>query len=132
MAHQPVRKRAITNPPARARSGSRRARSLYSHPWKMTETSHRTTATTAVRIARMISSTRRPRETSKRANWVDKADLLVPLARWLLYVLFGTPRDYHDPMSDTRLRDHLRSQLAGLKQTGLYKRERLIQTPQGP
>src|SRR3954468_10927028 len=35
-------------------------------------------------------------------------------------------------MSDTRLRDHLRSQLGQLKETGLYKRERLIQTPQGP
>ena len=34
-------------------------------------------------------------------------------------------------MSDTRLRDHLRTQLAGLKETGLYKKERLIQTPQG-
>lgn len=34
-------------------------------------------------------------------------------------------------MSDTYLRDHLRTQLAQLKQTGLYKRERLIQTPQG-
>ena len=35
-------------------------------------------------------------------------------------------------MSDTRLRDHLRTQLAGLKETGLYKKERLIQSPQGP
>jgi glycine C-acetyltransferase len=34
-------------------------------------------------------------------------------------------------MSDTTLRDHLRTQLGQLKQTGLYKRERLIQTPQG-
>ena len=34
-------------------------------------------------------------------------------------------------MSDNRLRDHLRTQLAGLKETGLYKKERLIQTPQG-
>src|SRR5436190_23319146 len=34
-------------------------------------------------------------------------------------------------MSDTRLRDHLRTQLEQLKQTGLYKRERLIQSPQG-
>jgi glycine C-acetyltransferase len=34
-------------------------------------------------------------------------------------------------MSDIRLRDHLRGQLDTLKQTGLYKRERLIQTPQG-
>ncbi|HVK12462.1 MAG TPA: glycine C-acetyltransferase [Gemmataceae bacterium] len=34
-------------------------------------------------------------------------------------------------MSDTPLRDHLRTQLAGLKETGLYKKERLIQTPQG-
>ena len=35
-------------------------------------------------------------------------------------------------MSDPRLRDHLRTQLGQLKETGLYKRERLIQTPQGP
>src|SRR3954451_14899164 len=35
-------------------------------------------------------------------------------------------------MSDTNLRDHLRAQLGQLKETGLYKRERLIQTPQGP
>jgi glycine C-acetyltransferase len=34
-------------------------------------------------------------------------------------------------MSDTTLRDHLRTQLGRLKETGLYKRERLIQTPQG-
>ncbi|HJZ90340.1 MAG TPA: glycine C-acetyltransferase [Gemmataceae bacterium] len=34
-------------------------------------------------------------------------------------------------MSDTTLRDHLRTELVQLKQTGLYKRERLIQTPQG-
>src|SRR5919107_50617 len=34
-------------------------------------------------------------------------------------------------MSDTRLRDHLRTQLGQLKETGLYKRERLIQSPQG-
>jgi glycine C-acetyltransferase len=34
-------------------------------------------------------------------------------------------------MSDTKLRDHLRTQLGQLKETGLYKRERLIQTPQG-
>src|SRR6476619_4640482 len=37
----------------------------------------------------------------------------------------------HEAMSDLRLRDHLRTQLDQLKQTGLYKRERLIQTPQG-
>src|SRR4249920_1467097 len=35
-------------------------------------------------------------------------------------------------MSDIKLHDHLRTQLEQLKQTGLYKRERLIQTPQGP
>src|SRR3954470_11618395 len=35
-------------------------------------------------------------------------------------------------MSDIKLRDYLRTQLGQLKQTGLYKRERLIQTPQGP
>ena len=34
-------------------------------------------------------------------------------------------------MSDIKLRDHLRTQLEQLKQTGLYKRERLIQSPQG-
>jgi len=34
-------------------------------------------------------------------------------------------------MSDLRLRDHLRTELDQLKQTGLYKRERQIQTPQG-
>jgi glycine C-acetyltransferase len=34
-------------------------------------------------------------------------------------------------MSDTRLRDHLRTQIEQLKQTGLYKRERLIQSKQG-
>jgi glycine C-acetyltransferase len=34
-------------------------------------------------------------------------------------------------MSDTKLRDHLRTQIGQLKQTGLYKSERLIQTPQG-
>jgi glycine C-acetyltransferase len=34
-------------------------------------------------------------------------------------------------MSDNKLRDHLRTQLEQLKQTGLYKRERLIQSPQG-
>jgi glycine C-acetyltransferase len=34
-------------------------------------------------------------------------------------------------MSDLKLRDHLRTQLDQLKQTGLYKRERLIQTAQG-
>jgi glycine C-acetyltransferase len=34
-------------------------------------------------------------------------------------------------MSDTSLRNHLRTQLGQLKETGLYKRERLIQTPQG-
>src|SRR5436190_5298507 len=34
-------------------------------------------------------------------------------------------------MSDTRLRDHLRTELDQLKETGLYKRERLIQSPQG-
>ncbi|HEX3151774.1 MAG TPA: glycine C-acetyltransferase [Gemmataceae bacterium] len=33
-------------------------------------------------------------------------------------------------MSDKRLSEHLRSQLDQLKKTGLYKRERLIQTPQ--
>jgi len=35
-------------------------------------------------------------------------------------------------MSDTKLRDHLRTQLEQLKATGLYKRERQIQSPQGP
>src|SRR3954467_7013750 len=35
-------------------------------------------------------------------------------------------------MSDTRLRGHFRAQLGQLKETGLYKGERLIQTPQGP
>src|SRR5947208_16675884 len=34
-------------------------------------------------------------------------------------------------MSDTRLRDLLRTQLDDLKANGLYKRERLIQSPQG-
>src|SRR3954466_5879598 len=34
-------------------------------------------------------------------------------------------------MSNTKLSDHLRTQIGQLKQTGLYKRERLIQTPQG-
>ena len=34
-------------------------------------------------------------------------------------------------MNDTRLRDHLRGQIATLQQTGLDKRERLIQSPQG-
>jgi len=34
-------------------------------------------------------------------------------------------------MSDQNLRDHLRSQLADIQAKGLYKRERLIQTPQG-
>jgi glycine C-acetyltransferase len=34
-------------------------------------------------------------------------------------------------MSDLKLRDHLRTELDKLKQTGLYKRERLIQSPQG-
>src|SRR5215471_8759629 len=34
-------------------------------------------------------------------------------------------------MSDTKFRDHLRAQLSQLKEIGLYKRERLIQTPQG-
>src|SRR5687768_16136037 len=34
-------------------------------------------------------------------------------------------------MSDTKLREHLRTELDGLKKTGLYKRERLIQSPQG-
>src|SRR5437868_9505758 len=34
-------------------------------------------------------------------------------------------------MSDTRLRDLLRTQLDDLKAKGLYKRERLIQSPQG-
>lgn len=40
-------------------------------------------------------------------------------------------QDYNPTMSDIKLRDHLRTQLEQLKQTGLYKRERLIQTPQG-
>ena len=35
-------------------------------------------------------------------------------------------------MSDTELRDHLRTQLDDLKEKGLYKRERRIETPQGP
>jgi glycine C-acetyltransferase len=35
-------------------------------------------------------------------------------------------------MSDTRMREHLRGQLEQLKKTGLYKRERLIESPQGP
>ncbi|HEY8504544.1 MAG TPA: glycine C-acetyltransferase [Gemmataceae bacterium] len=35
-------------------------------------------------------------------------------------------------MSDRRLAEHLRGQLEELKQKGLYKRERLIQSPQGP
>jgi glycine C-acetyltransferase len=34
-------------------------------------------------------------------------------------------------MSDIRLRDHLKLELDNLKKTGLYKRERRIQTPQG-
>src|SRR5438270_12708551 len=34
-------------------------------------------------------------------------------------------------MSDTRLRELLRTQLDDLKAKGLYKRERLIQSPQG-
>ena len=34
-------------------------------------------------------------------------------------------------MSDIRLRDHLKSELDRLKSDGLYKKERLIQTPQG-
>jgi glycine C-acetyltransferase len=34
-------------------------------------------------------------------------------------------------MSVTRLREHLRKELETLKKSGLYKRERLIQTPQG-
>src|SRR5216684_2752350 len=34
-------------------------------------------------------------------------------------------------MSDTRLREVLRTQLDDLKTKGLYKRERLIQSPQG-
>ena len=34
-------------------------------------------------------------------------------------------------MSDTKLREHLRTELNKLKETGLYKRERLIQSPQG-
>ena len=41
------------------------------------------------------------------------------------------PFDVYRPMSDTRLRDHFRTQIAQLKETGLYKRERLIQSPQG-
>src|SRR3954454_2538620 len=35
-------------------------------------------------------------------------------------------------MSDINLRNPLRAQLGQLTETGLYKRERLIQTPQGP
>jgi glycine C-acetyltransferase len=35
-------------------------------------------------------------------------------------------------MSDTRMREHLRGQLEQLKKGGLYKRERLIESPQGP
>ncbi len=34
-------------------------------------------------------------------------------------------------MNDSRLREHLRGQLDQLKQSGLHKRERLIQSPQG-
>jgi glycine C-acetyltransferase len=34
-------------------------------------------------------------------------------------------------MSDTRLADHLKQEIENLKKTGLYKRERRIQTPQG-
>src|SRR5438067_262902 len=34
-------------------------------------------------------------------------------------------------MSDTRLRQHLRTQLDDLQAKGLYKRERLLQSPQG-
>ncbi len=34
-------------------------------------------------------------------------------------------------MSDTRLREHLKHEIDNLKKTGLYKRERKIQTPQG-
>src|SRR5260221_4499482 len=34
-------------------------------------------------------------------------------------------------MSDTSLRQHLSTQLSDLRSKGLYKRERLIQTPQG-
>lgn len=34
-------------------------------------------------------------------------------------------------MSDTRLREHLRHELGSLRQSGLYKRERFIQSPQG-
>jgi glycine C-acetyltransferase len=34
-------------------------------------------------------------------------------------------------MSDQSLRDHLRSQLGDIQAKGLYKRERLLQTPQG-
>jgi glycine C-acetyltransferase len=34
-------------------------------------------------------------------------------------------------MSDTRLREHLRREIEGLTKSGLYKRERRIQTPQG-
>src|SRR5437764_12862721 len=34
-------------------------------------------------------------------------------------------------MSDTRPRQHLRTQLDDLKAKGLYKRERLLQSPQG-
>jgi glycine C-acetyltransferase len=34
-------------------------------------------------------------------------------------------------MNDRKLRDYLRTQIDQLKQTGLYKRERLIQSPQG-
>jgi glycine C-acetyltransferase len=35
-------------------------------------------------------------------------------------------------MSDTRMREHLSGQLEQLKKTGLYKRERFIESPQGP
>ncbi len=34
-------------------------------------------------------------------------------------------------MSDLRLRDHLKREIDNLKKTGLYKRERRLQTPQG-
>src|SRR5438270_5904613 len=34
-------------------------------------------------------------------------------------------------MNDTKLRQHLRQQLDDLRQQGLYKRERLLQGPQG-
>jgi glycine C-acetyltransferase len=47
------------------------------------------------------------------------------------YDVCNRPQPTMRTMSDINLRDHLRTQLAQLKQTGLYKRERLIQSPQG-